>query len=230
MTLQLPLGARAIMNSRIEPPDSLDYFPTPPWATRALCEIVLGADVIAGSCAWDPACGEGHMVETLAEYFQQTAASDIHDYGRGYAVQDYLTASPRIAPRAWTITNPPFNQSVEFALQALNYWDQGVAMFVRTASWLETEGRYNELFARQPPTFFYQFVERVSLVKGRYDPAARTATGYGWAIWMPGHADRAQEDCRLRWIPPCKDHLFRPEDAIRWCPPAPLPLFDGASA
>ncbi len=28
-------GARAIMGSRQEPDDSLDYFPTPPWATRA---------------------------------------------------------------------------------------------------------------------------------------------------------------------------------------------------
>lgn len=31
----LPNGARAIMGSRHEPEDSLDFFPTPPWATRA---------------------------------------------------------------------------------------------------------------------------------------------------------------------------------------------------
>lgn len=226
MNASLPFGARAVMNSRIEPPDSLDYFPTPPWATRALCEIVLGVDVVAGTCARDPACGEGHMAEALAEYFQQTGAADIHDYGRGYGVQDYLTASPRIAPRAWTVTNPPFNQSVEFALHALSCEDQGVAMFVRT-NWLESDGRYSGLFAHRPPSFFHQFVERVPLVKGRYDPDASTATAYGWAVWMPGAAARAEADCRLRWIPPCKDHLFRPEDVARWCPPAPLPLFDG---
>src|SRR5690606_27106177 len=34
-------GARAIAARRLEPADSLDYFPTPPWATRALIEVVL---------------------------------------------------------------------------------------------------------------------------------------------------------------------------------------------
>lgn len=28
----------AVMQQRSEPRDSLDDFPTPPWATRALCE------------------------------------------------------------------------------------------------------------------------------------------------------------------------------------------------
>lgn len=28
----------AVMQRRVEPLDSLDDFPTPPWATRALCE------------------------------------------------------------------------------------------------------------------------------------------------------------------------------------------------
>lgn len=31
----------AVMQRRVEAPDSLDFFPTPPWATRALCEHVL---------------------------------------------------------------------------------------------------------------------------------------------------------------------------------------------
>jgi hypothetical protein len=34
-------GARAIMASRLEPADGLDFFPTPPWATRSLMERVL---------------------------------------------------------------------------------------------------------------------------------------------------------------------------------------------
>ena len=32
--------SHAVMAQRIEPHDSLDYSPTPPWATRALCEQV----------------------------------------------------------------------------------------------------------------------------------------------------------------------------------------------
>ena len=30
----------AVMQQRKEPHDSLDDFPTPPWATRALCEVI----------------------------------------------------------------------------------------------------------------------------------------------------------------------------------------------
>lgn len=48
----------AVMQQRTEPHDSLDFFPTPPWATRALCAHVAP---ITGHLAWDPACGDGAM-------------------------------------------------------------------------------------------------------------------------------------------------------------------------
>ena len=60
----LPNGNRAIMSSRQEPDASLDFFPTPPWATRALIEHVLtNLQVwsIGDAKFWEPACGEGHM-------------------------------------------------------------------------------------------------------------------------------------------------------------------------
>jgi hypothetical protein len=44
----IPAGAGAVMAQRREPPDALDYFPTPPWATRALFEHVLPALGIDG--------------------------------------------------------------------------------------------------------------------------------------------------------------------------------------
>jgi hypothetical protein len=74
------------MATRVEPRDSLDYFPTPPWATRALCEHVID---IRGCSVWEPACGEGHMVGPLKQYAESVAASDVHDYGFG-AVHDFL--------------------------------------------------------------------------------------------------------------------------------------------
>ncbi|HKH28695.1 MAG TPA: hypothetical protein VKA61_10220 [Sphingomicrobium sp.] len=54
------------MARRFEPMHSADDFPTPPWATRALFEHVLG-DVVPlrrMSCL-EPACGAGHMAEVL---------------------------------------------------------------------------------------------------------------------------------------------------------------------
>jgi hypothetical protein len=56
-----PSWARALMASRQEPSDSLDFFPTPPWGTRALIERVLPAlgirpTDLRGLTAWEPAC------------------------------------------------------------------------------------------------------------------------------------------------------------------------------
>ena len=57
----------AVMQQRIEPPDSLDYFPTPPWAARALCEFLAspapegGGEDLRGQTCWEPAAGEFHL-------------------------------------------------------------------------------------------------------------------------------------------------------------------------
>jgi hypothetical protein len=60
---------------RHEPPDSADDFPTPPWATRALVEHVLGRDSVRGMSCLEPACGRGHMARALREYFGDVVAS-----------------------------------------------------------------------------------------------------------------------------------------------------------
>jgi ParB-like chromosome segregation protein Spo0J len=86
-------GARAIMGSRKQPDDDLDYSPTPPSATRALIECVFPTMNISHeslTSVHEPACGEGHMAEVLREFFPVVIATDIHDYGYGDAVQDFL--------------------------------------------------------------------------------------------------------------------------------------------
>src|SRR5207248_1586738 len=62
-------GARSIMASRQEPDDSFDYFPTPPYATRALFERVLvHMGVRSVHHVWEPACGEGHITAVIEKY------------------------------------------------------------------------------------------------------------------------------------------------------------------
>ncbi len=201
-TTAVPVAARSIMASRREPPDSLDYFPTPPWATRALVEH-LGA-ALEGCSAWEPACGEGHMAEVLAEFCAPVFASDIFDYGKGYHVGSFLSSTLDLGDSAlcpfrpdWIITNPPFNHAAEFTHKAIAIARVGVALFVRTA-WLESIERYHDLFAPTPPSEVAMFAERVALVKGRWDPTASTATSYSWVIWERRHRGAT----RLAWIPP----------------------------
>jgi hypothetical protein len=214
----LPSGNRSIMSSRREPDGSLDYFPTPPWATRALFEHVLSGGPrrveLASSLAWEPACGEGHMAEVLGEYFAEVIASDIHDYGYGDHVVDFLVCEQlaRKDDADWIITNPPFGDNSEaFVLKALDLAQLGVAVFVRL-QWLESGGRYERIFRDNPPTQIAFFAERVNLCKGRWEPEGSTATAYIWLVWIKGQSPRPP-----LWIPPvCRAQLQRPDDAARF--------------
>jgi predicted RNA methylase len=103
----------AVMAQRHEPSDSLDDFPTPPWATRALVEHVLGANRVQGLTCVEPACGRGHMARALGEYFGSVAASDAHEYGFG-AISDFLGQPFEPLSFDWVITNPPFRLAGEF--------------------------------------------------------------------------------------------------------------------
>lgn len=201
----LPSGARSVMASRVEPWDGLDFFPTPPWATRALMEHVIGESKAVlkalDRSVWEPACGGGHMAEVLAEYFTRVHASDVHDYGQGYPVGSFVGEGPDVAQCPfrpdWIITNPPFNLAKEFALRALNETKCGVALLVRT-TWLEGTKRYLELFEPMRPSVVAMFSERVPMVKGRWDPDVSTATAYAWVVWNSWNVG----DTRLMWIPP----------------------------
>lgn len=192
------------MASRVEPWDGLDFFPTPPWATRALMEFVIAAiDPFAADkrSVWEPACGAGHMADVLSDYFPVVHASDVHDYGYGFEVGSFVGCGPDVAvcpfDPDWIITNPPFNLAKQFALRAFDVARKGVALLVRT-SWLEGGERYRELFDCYPPEVVGLFSERVPMHKGRWDPRGSTATSYAWVVWRLPFAS----ETKLVWIPP----------------------------
>lgn len=196
----------AVMQRRVEAHDSLDDFPTPPWATRALCDWLATQDITLPmqSCR-EPAANRGHMVKPLAEYFGTVEASDVHDYGAGFPVADYLFGLPP-APVDWTITNPPFRLAEAFIDRALATSRIGCAVIVR-AAFLEGQGRFERLYSERPPSDVLQFTERVVMHKGRLAPEGSTATAYAWLVWLHG-----VEGTRLRWIAPCRKRLERAAD------------------
>ena len=197
----------AVMQRRVEAHDSLDDFPTPPWATRALCEFLTDECLIGfpdQSCR-EPAANRGHMVKPLREYFASVEASDVHDYGVGFPVADYLWG-PSPSSVDWTITNPPFRLAEQFIDRACQSSRMGVAVIVR-AAFLEGQGRFERLFSKNPPSFVLQFTERVVMHKGRLAPEGSTATAYAWLVWIDG-----ESPTQLRWIAPCRKLLERAED------------------
>lgn len=203
-----------------------ELFPTPPWATRALVEIVLPRLHVRNlGTVWEPCAGLGHMSDTLRGYSADVIATDKNIYpladGRtthafDVAPLDFLKGD---RPRSvdWIITNPPFMQSQAMVERALQLARGGVAVALRM-QWLETLSRW-ELFRRCPPSLFAAFVERVAMSEGGWDPKDKKATGYAWFIWAkdrdgwapPARAYEGAFDGML--IPPCKKTLTRDSDA-----------------
>lgn len=216
----MPRGGLAIAHRRDETDDDpREFFPTPPWATRALVERVLRHLRREGQCqfqnAWEPACGEGHMAEVLREYFLHVEASDAYEYEyRGARAAtfkcDFLTEAH---PEAydWIITNPPFRKSTDFVLKAIALAGTGVAMFVRL-SWIEGVTRYEKLLRHNPPSLLSVFTERAPLHKARWEPQGSTLTAYAWIVWIKGMPPQPPF-----WIPPgCRQALAKPDDVKRF--------------
>jgi len=204
---------------------SLDYFPTPPWATRAACEFLtneLGEDLRGQTC-WEPACGEGFMPRPLRESFGTVVASDVQRYGDDHEIFDFALPGPPLWLADWIFTNPPFQLAADFVKRGLERASRGVVMFVRGA-FTEGDGRYRELFAPDVrPAYVVTYCERVVLLRDRLirdqamDPfnldgdanprKASSATSYALMIWR-----RGEHDTRHRWIEKCRRRLERDGD------------------
>lgn len=216
----------AVMQQRAEPHDSLDDFPTQPWATRALCEFIArySSRRLGDMIARDPCANRGHMVRPLQEYFAEVDASDVHDYGLGCRQADFLFPEP-IDDVDWTFINPPFRLAADFIRRALDTSSEGVAVICRNA-FLEGDERYRELFGEREtrPDYVLQYVDRVVMLKGRLirsgapDPTddnpnkkASTATAYSALVYFQNRTGPTLFD----WIGnPWRDYE-RPSDYPR---------------
>lgn len=211
---------------------ALDFFPTPPWAARAGAELIGELEnrrgmSIGTMTAWEPACGEGHISQPIAEYFASVFASDIHAYGYPDAARfDFLTVADyppeNCLAAEWIITNPPFLKAAEFVERGLRVAKRGVAVLCRQA-FLESERRFKLIFGG-PLTVFAPFIERVPMQLGSWDPAASTATAYAWFVF---HKAATQIAPIVIPIPPgTKARLTKPDDVARFARRAPAPLIE----
>lgn len=195
----------------------LDFFPTPPWATRAGAELIRRQDP-AAEVVWECACGEGHMAVPLGEYFD-VIASDVHPHGFGDVI-DFLAPDADMACD-WIVTNPPFRVAGDFLRHGLVRARRGVALLLRLP-FLEGAERYHLLHGEQPLTFCAPFSERVPMALGRWDPELSSATAYAWFVW-----DKQGQPMPIQPIGPgTRARLSRQDDAARFAMKAAMPLFD----
>ncbi|MBV7408188.1 hypothetical protein [Maritimibacter sp. DP1N21-5] len=209
--------------SRAEPVDSLDDFPTQPYALRALLDRIqaMGQDLRRAS-AWEPCANRGHLVRVLCERFGAVLASDIADYGAGFVQRNFLSGRVQEGSVDWIITNPPFNVCESVIARALDVAHVGVAMFLRT-NVLAGEERYRSIFDRRPPSMVLQFAERIPIHRGVLrdprEPYLNPRTGsyatpttqadYLWLVWLKARRASVPE---LHWVAPGAKALIRPGD------------------
>lgn len=184
--------------------DGPDFYPTPAWATHALCEV----ETFTGSI-WEPACGDGAMADVLRARGHVVEASDLYDRGYGETGVDFLTADRRVAN---IISNPPYNAAEGFISAALRQADRKVAFLLRLA-FLEGASRGAGLFRTNPPSRVHVFSERVSFAPAGVTLVNPGTTAYAWMVW-----DRdASGPTVLSWVPTGLRKRFSAPD--------PLPLF-----
>lgn len=144
---------------------------------------------------WDPAVGDGALLDVIAEHGYATTGSDLVDYGRGYPEMDFLETDPFSAPEVQVVqivTNPPYRHATEFIVHAIEYLRAPLVCMLLPVHYLGSHARARGLFTKHPPT-------RVGIVPTRMDVKGSGVSQFyhAWFVWQ---RERRMEGTRLEWL------------------------------
>lgn len=120
---------------------------------------------------WEPACGDGRLVNWMNEYDITADGSDID---RGI---DYLSVND---PTYCIVTNPPFSLAFEFCKHAVSHSDH-VFLLLRL-NFLASRKRF-DWFRKHEPSALFVLSERPSFTEDGHTDA----TDYAWFYWGPAY-------------------------------------------
>lgn len=161
-----------------------EFYPTPAWVTEAVLPFIAADAVI-----WEPACGEGAMLDVLREAGFSAHGTDIQTGANFFDFQAMLFGANTI------FTNPPYNIATEFIEHALALTEPvggAVALLLRAD--FDHAGCRVHLFRDHPA-----FAIRVPLLKRitwfKPPPGERgksPSVNHTWWIWDWKHVGPAQ--------------------------------------
>ena len=193
--------------------EALDYYATPPQEVTNILKT-MGLEITAQDYVLDPACGGGHMMKGIVDYFPrvQLAGTDIKDrttqlikdlkentnstyyYGNEY---DFLSDEYPIDECDYIIMNPPFSIIIPFVQHSLDIAKKGVLMFGRL-QFLESVARYEKIFIDNPPTDVWVYVDRVACYKnGDFSTKPSSVQAYAWFYW---DKEKIDQNTNLKFI------------------------------
>lgn len=126
---------------------------------------------------WEPACGEGHMVNVFVENNIKCIGTDIQ------TGTDFLETN--IVPCQWIITNPPFSASEQFIEQCLQF-NKPFALLLKTQYWNAKKRLI--LFRKHQPLYILPLTWRPDFLfktRGKGAPLMDVM----WVVWGKESAD-----------------------------------------
>lgn len=155
----------------------------------------------------EPCVGGGHMMEGILHYAEdmnniEYFASDFKD--RGYNHEninfkyniDFLDDNYPFNKVDIIIMNPPYSTLEPFLIRALEIAQEKLIVLCRMQV-IEGTGRYKNIFKDNPPSYIYQYIERIQCWKNGTPPTGSSSQGYCWLVW--DKTERPHEPI-LRWI------------------------------
>lgn len=166
-----------------------DYYATPTSEVNNIL-TTMGLIIQEDETVLEPCCGGGHMIKGIEpSCVGKIIGTDLHDRGfkedkfeLAYGL-DYLADDYPYNEADYVIMNPPFKLIEPFVIRSLEIAKKGVLMFGRL-QFLEGEGRYKNIFADNPPTDMWVYVDRVACYKdGDFSIKPDSIQAYAWFYW-----------------------------------------------
>ena len=192
--------------------DAKDYYSTPTVEVENILNTIY-LPFHQGETILEPCAGGGHMVQGIINHLKDRfwdtnlIATDVQkrenvtDFPIQYGLQnDFLSDNyPYTENIDWIIMNPPFTTIEPFCMKSLEIARKGVLMFARL-QFLEGQGRYENIFRRNPPDDVYVYVDRVVCYKNgdlTLKPAGIQA--YAWYLFRTD-SNYTHDETKIHWI------------------------------
>ncbi len=154
-----------------------DAYFTPPENVDCLLEHVDLHPIV-----WEPACGDGAIVNRLIEFGHTVVYNDLYDYGLGTGGDDFLLTTEAPPGVRSIVSNPPYGDMVEkfirHALELMRDRRGQVAFFLRN-EYDCSKGRM-DLFSLPP------FAKKIIVTKRPRWVVGSTGSprhNYAWFVW-----------------------------------------------
>lgn len=191
------------------------FYATNPKSVRLLLKELDKDGVHLPTTIHEPACGKGHISETLKEHGYNVVSSDLYNYGYGTPGVDFLTSTTKAD---CFFTNPPHKKALEFVEKSIeNLNPNGLSVMMSTVSFLATTIR-RKFFKLYPPKYIYIHSRRQACAQnGDFDALSKQSTSrinYAWYIWeKDDKGEMFHGDPIVRWID-MAEPLVVPENNI----------------